>query len=119
MRRPLTIALFGALAGCAATPPAPLEPGVVSGHLVMAPRMQVFIACQAEEPLWVVADDALRERLETRYTELVDEPGEEAFARVRGSVGPALDCQWCRDFPGSFQLDAVLEYRGASPEDCR
>ena len=85
----------------------------------MAPRMHVFIPCEAEEPLWVVAEDALRERLETRYAELVDEPGDEAFARVRGTVGPALDCNWCRDFPGSFRLDEVLEYREAGTTDCR
>lgn len=118
MRLPVTAALLITLAGCAGTPSGLHDPKVTSGHLVMAPRMQVFIACQAEEPLWVVADDALRERLEARYVELVDEPGEEAFARVRGSVGPALDCEWCSDFPGSFRLDEVLEYREASSKDC-
>lgn len=118
MQRSLLALLLGALAGCAAPPPQ--QPAdTLAGHLVMAPRMQVFIGCQAEEPLWVVADDALRERLETRYAELVDEPGEEAFARVRGTVGPALDCPWCRDFPGSLHLEEVLEYREASASDCR
>lgn len=119
MRLPLGAALLIALAGCAGTPSGPIDSGVSAGYLVMAPRMQVFIACQAQEPLWVVADDALRERLESRYAELVDEPGEEAFARVRGTRGPALDCQWCRDFPGSFRLEEVLEYREAGAGDCR
>lgn len=119
MRRSVIVVfLLSALAGCAATsPPASLD--TLSGHLVMAPRMQVFIACEAESPLWVVTSEALHQRLEARYAELVDEPGEEAFARVRGTVGPALDCQWCRDFPGSFQLDEVIEYREASESDCR
>lgn len=112
-------AVLALLAGCAGSPPAPSDPTTAAGHLVMAPRMQVFIPCQAEEPLWVVADDALRERLESRYSELVDEPGEEAFARVRGVAGPALDCQWCQDFPGSFRVDEVFEYREASEADCR
>ena len=119
MRLPLGAALLIALAGCAGTPSGPTDSGVSAGYLVMAPRMQVFIACQAQEPLWVVADDALRERLESRYAELVDVPGEEAFARVRGTSGPALDCQWCRDFPGSFRLEEVLEYREAGAGDCR
>ncbi|HLV17678.1 MAG TPA: hypothetical protein VKY70_09440 [Pseudomonas sp.] len=116
--RHLSLFLLGALAGCAATPPQE-SGGSLAGHLVMAPRMQVFVPCHAQEPLWVVVDDALREQLFTRYAELVDEPGEEAFAQVRGTVGPALDCQWCRDFPGSFRLEAVLEYREASATDCR
>ncbi len=54
MQRSLLALLLGALAGCAAPPPQ--QPAdTLAGHLVMAPRMQVFIGCQAEEPLWVVA----------------------------------------------------------------
>src|SRR5690606_30988742 len=96
----------------------PHESGVVSGQLVVAPRMQVLIACEAEEPRWVVADDALRERLETRCAELVDEPGEAAFPRARRSDGPAQNSQRCRVIPARFRLDAVREYREASAEDC-
>lgn len=86
--RHLSLFLLGALAGCAATPPQE-SGGSLAGHLVMAPRMQVFVPCHAQEPLWVVVDDALREQLFTRYAELVDEPGEEAFAQVRGTVAGA------------------------------
>lgn len=112
------VLLLGMLAGCATTTPHTPQ-DALSGHLVMAPRMQVFVPCEAENPLWVVADGSLQERLETRYAELVDEPGEEAFAVVRGTMGPGLDCEWCRDFPGSFQLNEVIEYRVASERDCR
>lgn len=110
-----------ALAGCAAAPSparAPGEPVVYRGHLVMTPEMQVIVPCNTEEPLWVVADENMQKELLNRYPSLVNEADEEAFAVLKGEPGPPLDCALCRDFPGSFQIHQVVEYRKATPGDC-
>jgi hypothetical protein len=109
------------LAGCATAPvpaPVPGEPVISRGHLVMTPEMQVIVPCNTEEPLWVVADEKTQAYLLSRYPSLVNEADEEAFAVLQGKPGPTLDCPLCRDFPGSFQVQKVLEYRKATPDDC-
>lgn len=110
------------LAGCAGTSTTKdggPSAGRYEGHLVMAPEMHVFVPCNAEAPLWLVADEATDHRLEAQYTSLVSEPYEEAFAVLRGTPGPQLDCPGCRDFPGSFRVSEIIEYRLAEAGDCR
>ncbi|MFB8829484.1 hypothetical protein [Azotobacter salinestris] len=89
------------------------------GHLVMLPEMHIFVPCNAEAPLWLVTDAATGHRLEAQYASLVSEPYEEAFAVLRGTPGPQLDCRGCRDFPGSFRVSEIIEYRQAEAGDCR
>lgn len=88
------------------------------GYLVMAPEMHVFVPCNSDAPLWLVADEATGHRLEAQYASLVNEPYEEAFAVLHGTPGPQLDCADCRDVPGSFRVSRILEYRRAESEDC-
>ncbi len=109
------------LTGCAISPapePTPVGTVVYRGHLVMTPEMQVIVPCNTEEPLWVVADEKTQKDLLSRYPGLVNEADEEAYAVLQGEPGPTLDCALCRDFPGSFQIHQVLEYRKATPGDC-
>lgn len=109
------------LAGCAAAPApsrAPDDATIYRGHLVMTPQMQVFVPCHTEEPLWVVAAPATTRRLLGEYETLVRDTDEEAFAVLRGAPGAPLACAWCRDFPGSFQVVEVLDYRRARADDC-
>lgn len=109
------------LAGCAGN--STTEGGSSSvrryqGHLVMVPEMHVFVPCNSEAPLWLVTDEATSHRLEAQYTSLVSEPYEEAFAILRGTPGPQLHCPGCRDFPGSFRVSEIIEYRLAEAGDC-
>ncbi len=113
------------LTGCATSPapetfpePAPGKAGVYRGHLVMTPEMQVIVPCHTEAPLWLVADEETQQYLLDGYPSLVNAADEEAFAVLVGEPGPPLDCELCRDFPGSFQVHHVLEYRKAQPGDC-
>jgi len=121
--RPIPYLLAGTLllAGCAGTSKTggdASSAGAYRGHLVMAPEMHIFVPCNSEAPLWLVADEPTTHRLEAQYASLVSEPYEEAFAVLRGTPGPQLSCANCRDFPGSFRVRQVLEYRLAESEDC-
>lgn len=128
--RPIPYLLASALllAGCAGTKTgdddalsstAIVSDSVYRGHLVMAPEMHVFVPCNSSDPLWLVVDDDTGHRLESQYASLVSEPYEEAFAVLRGTPGPQLECASCRDFPGSFKVQQVIEYRRARAGDCR
>lgn len=96
----------------------PPSDSIYRGYLVMDEEMHVFVPCDSNDPLWLVADDDTGHRLESRYTSLVSEPDDEAFAVLRGKPGPQLSCESCRDFPGSFKVEEVIEFRRATAKDC-
>jgi hypothetical protein len=40
------------------------------------------------------------------------------FAKVRGEIGPVLECGFCESYDGSFRVTHLLEMQSPGPEEC-
>jgi hypothetical protein len=98
--------------GCGSPAPIPEErDSLLGGHLSLGPDSETFLPCGAHEPLQLHAPAAMAERLRAQYLTLVGEPYEEAFLRLRGRTAPGDEQR--------LQVAQILDFRVASPDDCR
>ena len=110
------------LTGAACAPsgsPATQHGSIHAGHLSIWPEVETFTPCGTEEPLWLDYDDQTREPLAREHWKLQKTPYGTTFARLEGAVGPQLDCEFCKDFKGSFNVVRVLEHRASGADDCQ
>ncbi|SDS77157.1 hypothetical protein [Pseudomonas oryzae] len=104
------------LTACSGPAPAPQAgAALLHGHLALGPYGEAFLPCGASQPLQVVAAPAVGERLQAEYLDLVGEPHEEVFLRLRGRQ-LAAECTGC---PPRLQVEQILELQAAAPGDCR
>lgn len=98
--------------GCGSPAPPPEErDSLLSGHLSLGPDGESFLPCGAHDPLQLRTPAAMAERLRAQYLTLVGEPYEEAFLRLRGRTAPGDEQR--------LQVEQILDFRVASPDDCR
>lgn len=87
--------------------------GLHRGHLSLGPDSDAFLPCGANQPLQVVADPVVGERLNAEYLTLVGEPYEEAFLRLRGRRLTSGDSAGER-----LEIEQILDLRAADSDDC-
>lgn len=114
-RRLLLAASLALAGGCSGPAPAPQAGATLQrGHLSLGPDGDAFLPCGTSQPLQVVAAPAIGERLLAEYLDLVGEPYEEAFLRLRGRQLAAA----CADCPPRLRVEQILDLKAASPNDC-
>lgn len=115
LHRLLLLAGLALVAGCsgpASTSQA--RDGLHRGHLSLGPDSDAFLPCGASQPLQVVADPVVGERLNAEYLTLVGEPYEEAFLHLRGRRLASGDGAGER-----LQVEQILDLRVTDADDCR
>lgn len=105
------LALVAGCSGPAATPQA--RDGVHRGHLSLGPDSDAFLPCGASQPLRVVADPVVGQRLNAEYLTQVGEPYEEAFLRLRGRRLASGD-----GAGELLEIEQILDLRAADSDDC-
>lgn len=106
--------------GCAATSRKPVPaPTSVPGHVVLGPEVEAFRPCGSTDELWIVGDSEALAALRSGYRALAQHPYQQTFVELVGMVGPTLDCGFCENYPGSFDVQSVVIQRRADPSDCQ
>jgi len=105
------LTLVAGCSGSASTSQA--RDGLHRGHLSLGPASDAFLPCGANQPLQVVADPVVGERLNAEYLTLVGEPYEEAFLRLRGRRLTSGDSAGER-----LEIEQILDLRAADSDDC-
>lgn len=106
-----------ALMVSAATACAQSDDEAVTGELTMAPEVETFKPCGTDEPLWLDGDPELLGKLRAEYRERAEAPYSPILPTLVGRRGPVLDCGFCEDYYGSFQVERVVSHK-SEPEAC-
>lgn len=91
---------------------------VVGGHYVWGAEVNVFSPCGSGLEYWVDAAPPILHTLREQYAALGLPPYQAVFIEVRGEIGPVLDCGFCEDYDGSFQVEELIQMRSPGPEEC-
>jgi putative lipoprotein len=93
-------------------------PDLVSGHYVWGGEVNVFTPCGSAQDYWVTADPEVLRVLRAQYTSFQLPPYAPVFAELRGTVGPVLDCGFCQEYDGSFEVTELVRMSSLEAGDC-
>lgn len=118
VRTPFIIVPLLLASACYAQQPDEVVSDMASGHYIWGAEVNVFSPCGSDQEHWVDADPEIVLALRDQYMAFQLPPYVAVFAKVRGEVGPVLDCGFCGDYDGSFRITEVIEMESPGPDTC-